>query len=694
MKKRVMILFICFNLLLISALCGLFFLAETYPYHPGQPLFNLQHASELARLRLTPGNMNKANYALHLAERRLADLAKAGGLVRTETSTIAFDDALNLALERISLVSAADQVELFARVDIVLKQTDTIISDLEVGPQDVGLASLRLKIDTMLTVESSEKLQSVLPGRPPLKIQSESISFLGKTVDHTEFPLTGGHSGLECQGCHANGVYANTPVECSTCHVYELPENLAAVPSAELYPNHFEGECSDCHRIANWVAFSFNHEDVTECSSCHRDDLPQVSRNTEIWSVRASWGTTNLPVINSEPDNHYPGECALCHSDANDWRVIDYDHEDVTECRSCHELEVALDHYSGKCESCHQDTQDWLELQFDHTGYRDCLSCHENSDPIIHYNAQCSNCHNAANWSLADFNHEGYSDCQDCHTKPSLHYSGQCSNCHKKDSWENIHFNHSGLNDCQSCHSSPSYHFSGACTNCHTTRTWQAFSFSHLGLNDCNACHTSAAPAKHYTGLCSNCHTTSNWTNVTFNHTGYTDCVACHAAPSGHYDGQCSDCHSTYKWNDVMFTHVGSIDCQSCHQAPSGHYGGQCSDCHSVYNWNPITFPHVDADNCKICHQAPSGHWPGQCSGCHIVLSWGSIHFDHTNYEDCKSCHSQDKPANHPIGQCSRCHVTDTWIIPTPAPGAPSARPISEAPTSREPVATQLPETP
>jgi hypothetical protein len=657
MKKKKTIIFLCLNLLLISALCGLFFLAETYPYHPGQPLFNLQHASEQARLHLTPGVLNQANYALHLAERRLADLAKAGGLARTKHSTIVFDDALTLALEQISLVSAADQTELYAQVDRMLKQTDLIISGLELDPQNVGLASLRQKIDSRLSAETGEELQAVLPTMPLPRAQPEAISFLGKTVDHTDFPLTGGHSGLECADCHANGVYANTPVECSSCHVYELPENLAMVPSAELYPDHFEGECSDCHGIANWVAFSFDHENVDECTSCHTDDLPRANEYTEFWPVRANWRKASLPVISSEPDNHYPGECALCHSDANDWHVTDYDHQEVIECRSCHAQEVTLDHYSGKCESCHQDTQDWLELQFDHTGYRDCLSCHKNSDPLTHYEGQCSNCHTAATWLQADFNHDGFSDCLDCHTKPNHHYSGQCSNCHKKDSWENIHFNHSGLKDCQSC-------------------------------------HTSAAPADHYAGLCSTCHTSNNWTNASFTHAGYTDCVACHAAPSGHYAGQCSNCHSTYKWNDVLFSHVGSIDCQSCHAAPTGHYGGQCSECHSVFTWNPIAFPHVDADNCKTCHQGPSGHWPGQCSGCHTTASWYNIQFDHTNYEDCKSCHAQDRPPNHPIGQCSRCHVTDTWIIQISALGAPSFRPISESPISREPVATQQPDSP
>ena len=78
MKKRVLIPFITFNVLVILALAGLFVLSEAYPLRPGSPVYRLQHAAEQWRMRLTAGQASRAAMALNLAERRLGDLAQAG----------------------------------------------------------------------------------------------------------------------------------------------------------------------------------------------------------------------------------------------------------------------------------------------------------------------------------------------------------------------------------------------------------------------------------------------------------------------------------------------------------------------------------------------------------------------------------------------------------------------------------------
>ena len=78
MKKRVLIPFIIFNVLVILALAGLFVLSEAYPLRPGTSLYRLQHVSEQWRMRLTAGQASRAAMALELAERRLGDLAQAG----------------------------------------------------------------------------------------------------------------------------------------------------------------------------------------------------------------------------------------------------------------------------------------------------------------------------------------------------------------------------------------------------------------------------------------------------------------------------------------------------------------------------------------------------------------------------------------------------------------------------------------
>ena len=101
MKKTVLILFIIFNLLLVAAIGGLLVLAETYPLHPGDGLYTVQHVAEQWRLRLTPSAEGQAKMSLELAERRLADLAQAEEVTQVSGATAAMDLALSEAARRI-----------------------------------------------------------------------------------------------------------------------------------------------------------------------------------------------------------------------------------------------------------------------------------------------------------------------------------------------------------------------------------------------------------------------------------------------------------------------------------------------------------------------------------------------------------------------------------------------------------------
>ena len=66
----------------------------------------------------------------------------------------------------------------------------------------------------------------------------------GTTFNHnaTAFPLTGGHIGVDCIQCHANG-YQGTTTVCADCHM----DNF----SASTDPNHvalnMPTDCAMCH---------------------------------------------------------------------------------------------------------------------------------------------------------------------------------------------------------------------------------------------------------------------------------------------------------------------------------------------------------------------------------------------------------------------------------------------------------------
>ena len=67
--------------------------------------------------------------------------------------------------------------------------------------------------------------------------------------DRTDFPLRGGHAGLECEACHTD-TWAGLPhASCLDCHADDDPhQGLLAADS-----------CTGCHQVAAWADISFEH---------------------------------------------------------------------------------------------------------------------------------------------------------------------------------------------------------------------------------------------------------------------------------------------------------------------------------------------------------------------------------------------------------------------------------------------------
>lgn len=678
--KKIVITIVAINLLLVVTTGSLVLLVKTHPIQPGQPLYSLQDLAEQAPLRTSTDAAQKAEYALDLAGRRLADLARSEEDEAIEASISAFDRALEEAIICIKQAPDHAQIALMPRGQALLSRAETVFTAMEPNDGLVALSKLVEKIARLQTAEVKENNPGGAPSHKDgqSRIPGEIVSFLGVDVDHNDFPLNGGHEEIACKTCHPDGLYAGTPTECSHCHPQPVDEYLAVrgdVPfsypiyhypdyrySTRIYPEHFPGECSDCHGIVDWIPTQFDHETVVECLSCHENDLPKVAALPDSFMIDIAYRPDLTYALGSD-DEHYPGDCQICHTDTKAWETYAYDHDGVTECESCHQVDNPQEHYPGQCLNCHEDYEDWKAAIVNHSELTDCLSCHPNDSPGDHYSGSCSRCHNSEAWAQATFDHSGYSDCRSCHDRPSKHFKGDCANCHTNTDWSTASFSHKGLGNCKSCHSDPGDHYSGECTLCHSSRSWNTDLFSHQGFIDCQGCHSGSTPVNHFTDDCSTCHKSDDWGISAFDHSSVgNDCLSCHSTPGGHYYGPCTDCHSTSKWGAVDFDHTHYKDCLSCHQPPSGHYDGQCSNCHVVSNWSEVNIDHSDLDDCLTCH-TKDGHWPGQCSNCHNTTDWGDYTFDHTGYVNCRSCHT--RPASHPRGQCSNCHSTDGWTIPT-----------------------------
>jgi len=91
----------------------------------------------------------------------------------------------------------------------------------------------------------------------------------GATFPHTFFPLSGGHSGLDCARCHTSGTVGPLPTACISCHADDF----------QRAPDHvdlnFPQTCEDCHTIQTWDGANFSHsfplrgDHNVDCTVCH-----------------------------------------------------------------------------------------------------------------------------------------------------------------------------------------------------------------------------------------------------------------------------------------------------------------------------------------------------------------------------------------------------------------------------------------
>ncbi len=91
------------------------------------------------------------------------------------------------------------------------------------------------------------------------------------SIDHSVFPLVGGHATALCSTCHENGERPRPPTACTDCHLADRPAR---------HDGFFEGDCAGCHQVTTWAELTAPYEHTptfplagvhaTEaCSTCH-----------------------------------------------------------------------------------------------------------------------------------------------------------------------------------------------------------------------------------------------------------------------------------------------------------------------------------------------------------------------------------------------------------------------------------------
>ncbi len=586
----------------VVAGAGAYVMASKAPFLPGDWLFPTQiWAEQVWGLTFNHDAASRADVLLNLLERRLDNLEAVRGTADEWPALVIITNAMNQATQAIADAPETEWTRLRGRLTRLTERAIALMDGLDVmqgNEVETAVLNIYTQLQSLLAaLTGSETAVAALPGldgRPAgensaseTAVQdkrntlpgSRRVPFPEGSVDHSFFPLNGGHGNIECETCHTNGTYQGTSAACAACHAQDDTHNGA-----------YGADCATCHSISDWQNVNFDHSFIgsQDCAACH-----------------------------TAPVGHYAGACSACHSDTENFANATFNHDTIggTDCVACHTAPAG--HYSGACSACHSDTSNFRNATFNHAtiGGTDCSACH--APPANHFNGECRACHqDTGNFRNATFNHAtiGGTDCSACHAPPANHYGGECRACHQDTgNFRNATFNHAtiGGTDCAACHAPPANHYGGECRACHQdTGNFRNATFNHatIGGTDCSACH--APPANHYPGACTACHTdTGNFRNVNFNHAGLTDCQSCHAPPANHFPGQCSDCHTTNTWGGASFNHTFPINHEGANgQCATCHPGGDTATytCTSCHDYNKMDKEHDEENNyshnCVACH--------------------------------------------------------------------------------------------
>ena len=417
------------------------------------------------------------------------------------------------------------------------------------------------------------------------------------TFDHntrTTFPLTGGHTAVTCQQCHASGVFQGLGTNCYSCHQQDmLTKATTPTPHAG-----FPTDCSGCHTTnPGWAPSTFNHSTVFVIAGAH--------------AALA---------------------CNQCHTSATNWSTT------ATTCIGCHQQDFATANspphtgFTADCTGCHTNTA-WSPATFDHTKNTSfpltgahttvtpCTACHV-SNVYAGLSTACFSCHqqDELTKATAPVPHTGFpTDCSGCHTT--------------NPGWAPSTFNHSTVFVIAGAH------LALACNQCHTSATnWSTTATTCIGCHQQDFTSANSPPHTGFNTDCTRCHTNTAWSPATFDHTANTSfpltgahttvtpCTACHV--NNVYAGLSTLCYSCHS---AQFTSAAS-------PVPHTGFATTCNTCHTTNpGWTPSTYSHANASprfpqdsrhlnaGCAKCHQTATNYTTACCqsSGCHSSCQGG-----------------------------------------------------------------------
>ena len=176
--------------------------------------------------------------------------------------------------------------------------------------------------------------------------------------DTTGFPLIGSHKNVDCKACHINGIFADTPRDCYSCHAAQ-----------DAHMGQFGRTCETCHQPTQWSTAKFDHNSTA---------FPLIGRHVSVTCLNCHInglfkGTPKDCFACHASDDSHNGQlgtnCATCHVTTG-WNISIFDHNTTA-------FPLTGQHAQLTCTQCHQSGKFNIPTN--------CVSCH--SEPSFHAGA-------------------------------------------------------------------------------------------------------------------------------------------------------------------------------------------------------------------------------------------------------------------------------------------------------------------
>ena len=188
--------------------------------------------------------------------------------------------------------------------------------------------------------------------------------------DHSKFPLTLGHSGIDCTDCHKGGNYSSTSPDCVSCH----NQDFVATTNPNHAASNFPLTCSNCHTVnPGWKPASFDHSKFPltqghsgiNCTDCHKGGNYSSTSPDCVSCHKTDYDNSLNP---RHPGLNFSLTCTMCHTTQPDWKPATYTQHDSQ----------SFPIYSGahrgewnNCTDCHANTSNYSQFT--------CINCHEHN---------------------------------------------------------------------------------------------------------------------------------------------------------------------------------------------------------------------------------------------------------------------------------------------------------------------------